>query len=197
MSTYYTYYTEAKVNGEMKWIDPVYPDKDGKNRKICSIWGQSWMGETANKLEELGRRATKEILSRELGNYLYKHYNPDAEDPWERYEPIVYLLDYAKIKELLLKNGGYEHHAYVTHDYAAKWRTDEIADIYEWLSPQEYHKLSDEEKRAYEYLEWDDIDGWVNGFKEIDKVVSVRLRDLDESDYSLKIESPRVILEIS
>lgn len=51
MSTHNDFYVEARVNGEWRWIDPLYPNKEGENRRI-NFWGRSNMNNTYEKIED-------------------------------------------------------------------------------------------------------------------------------------------------
>ena len=47
------------------------------------------------------------------------------------------------------------------------YQTGEIDDIYECLSAEEYLELPDEQKKFYQFYEWNSADGWYVHFKGI------------------------------
>ena len=191
MSVDRVFYTEAKINGEWRWIDPKYPNKNGEEKRGCAVWGKSWLAETADYARDVGKGLGEDEISKELADVIFAN-----SENWGMWHPDVFELPYDYIVAQLLKVGDFEHYGFVSKETISRFKIDEIDDIYEWLSADDYTKLSAEAQKAYRYFEWDSVDGWVQGFKVLKQIMEVRLRDIKEADYSIRIEKLRFVVEI-
>lgn len=160
MSTSYYIYTEVCVDG--KWICINNKVKNVNNNKEViseTYWNgsRSYFEKTADKIEEIGSRLEYEELSDEVKSVFQ---NPEyfrgfsvTPDAMSSYFP----------KDKTLK----EFCGYVQKEILFCYQTGEIDDIYERLSAEEYSELSDEQKKFYQFYEWNSADGWYVHFKEI------------------------------
>ena len=194
MGVHHTFYSEVKFNGEWQWLDPLLPQAYNKEQqKSSAIWGKSWLWNTSEKAQVVGRPLEREDLSKELAAYVFR-----GSEHWDPlYRPCITELPFGEINELLKNCGGHEHYGFVPKETIAMWETNALFDIYEWLSADEFRKLSKEAQKAYRYYEWDSTDGWVQGFKLLQKIMEVRLSDLDQAGWDdNKIEGARFVVVI-
>ena len=193
MSICYHFYAEAKINGVWRWIDPKYPDENGEEKHSVTQ-GQSSFRATYNYAERGGRSLKGEEVSNELAEKIFKKSGCDDE---VFYEAPKIELTFDFIIEQLAKVGEHEHYGFVPREIVSRWETDDLDDIYEWLPAKDFSELSQEAQKGYQYLEWDSLDGWVNGFKALKQIMEVRLKDVKNANYSAKIEEPRFVVAIS
>lgn len=194
MGIHRLFYTEVKINGEWQWVDPPLPQEHNKKvSKSSAIWGKSWLQETSDKAEDLGKSLGREDLSKELAAHVFR-----GSEHWDPcYRPYITELNFKDINQALKSSGGHEHYGFVPKETITKWETYELFNIYEWLSAEDFQKLSKEAKKAYRYYEWDSTDGWVQGFKLLQKIMEVRLSDLDQAGWDdEKIEKARFVVVI-
>lgn len=167
MSTYYTLYLEAKINGEWKCLNHEIPYLDDKKHESPTYLAETyWSGSrsyfqnTADKLLELGYRGSYEELS-EVLRARYK-YN---DDNMRFFHCVITPLDI--MRSIMPKGFLKEYHGIVHKNTIFAYETGDIEDIYDYISSEEYVKLTCEEKRLYQYYEWNSSDGWYGNFVDI------------------------------
>ncbi len=189
MSTSYYIYTEIKYNG--KWIclnNKIKKVKGEKEEMAVTYYSgsRSYFGETYNKLEAMGDKISKKELSNEL-----REMYGNEKDEFEDY-PVV--VDFEKMKKCIPKRDLYEHHGYVYKDMVASYLLKEQEDIYEWLDLEEYNKLSDDDKKFYEYFEWNDEQGWFKYFKKIIEHVNWQLYEWQDVNHLEEVDKVRLVV---
>lgn len=171
MSTYYTLYLEAKINGEWKCLNHEIPYLDDRTHESPTYLSETyWSGSrsyfqaTADKLLELGYRGNYEELSEQIRSW-YKYDDDDDDNDMRFFNCIITPLDI--MRNIMPKGFLKECHGIVHKNTIFAYETGDIEDIYECLSSEEYAKLTCEEKRLYQYYEWNSPDGWYGNFKNI------------------------------
>ena len=142
----------------------------------------------------MGRHLSKSDLSQELASYIFR-----GEEHWDKsYQPTLIELTYRDLCEAL-KNcpNGYEFHAFVEKQRVQDFEIGESFGIYKYLSASDFNKLSKEAQKAYQFYEWDDPDGWVQGFKLLKRIMQVHLSDLDQAGWEENdIKGARFVVSI-
>ncbi len=87
-----------------------------------------------------------------------------------------------------------EYHGYVNKNIISSYLIREQKDIYEFISIEEYKKLSFEEQLLYDYFEWDDSQGWFKYFKIIIEHVKWQLFELKDVNFLKEIDGVRIIV---
>ena len=154
MSSSYHLFTEGFVDG--KWVCLNAYLKKNDDYEIVETYysgSRSYFSSTFDKLEEIGQSVRKEDLSQEVRHWL---------GVGERGRTcIVHLED---IRKTMPHAQKYECHGYVEKNMIFLLESNEIEDIYEYLSPDEYLELDEEVRKSYQYYEWNDAMGWYTHF---------------------------------
>lgn len=112
-----------------------------------------------------------------------------------RYKFACYRLTYgeskspdriAKIKADLASKGKDGYSIAITYD-----ASDNILDF---VSVDEYRKMEDELKKAYQYFEWNDRSGAYRYYEEIQKKVAAQVKDWKAINPRAEITSVRIML---
>ena len=171
MSTYYSVYAEANVDGKWYCLCPYF--KTGKeNLKTHSLfWAQSVFYDVYNDLEDYcqGRgipddmsEGLREIFPENLQD---KMENWIGEITWgEFYERSLFYVNFARaIAPRVKKDKPFKYEGYVLKRELAAFEIDEIDQFSEWLTSDEYTALSEKQKRQYQYYRWNDPYGdyWI------------------------------------
>lgn len=170
MSTSYFLYTEAYIDNKWVCINPGF-DKEGKRRLAMTYesGSRSYFGQTADKIEEIGERLRFEDLSAEL----QARYETCRDDEFVR----ILSAEVNIMRGCLPPGQAHEHHGIVLKDSVFAYESDDVEDLYESITPEEYAKLDDVGKQFYQYYEWDDPMGWFVHFKEILEHVHWQIHD--------------------
>lgn len=76
----------------------------------------------------------------------------------------------------------------------AAFQNDESDNILDFVSIDEYRKMEDELKKAYQYFEWNDRSGAYRYYEEIQKKVSAQVKDWKAINPRAEITSVRIML---
>ncbi|MBO2526840.1 MAG: hypothetical protein CW335_01465 [Clostridiales bacterium] len=160
MSTSYFLYTEAYIDNKWVCINPTF-EKEGKRRlaKTYESGSRSYFSQTADKIEEIGRRLRFDDLSAEL----QARYETCRDDEFVR----ILSAEVNIMRGCLPPGQAHEHHGIVLKDSVFAYESGDVEDLYELITPEEYAKLDEVGKQLYQYYEWDDPMGWFVHFKEI------------------------------
>ena len=205
MSASYTFFVEAKINGNWRCINNLVPhfekERDsGECENKCeyvmtdTYWNgsRSYFSRAFEKYCELGTKIRFEDLSFELRNR-YKKWTEDESknDPFaEYYSPVA--LDF-NVLVTYVDDKKFDHHGLIHKDQVFEY---ENGDIEELCCPEhdEIKDLSPEEMKAYEYYEWDDWWGWNWGLKELKRRVVLDVQRFEEiNDIYYKKPEYRII----
>ena len=102
-------------------------------------------------------------------------------------------VDKEKYRQMLNASGK-EHSAFALRSEVAAFQNDESDDIWDFVSVDEYRKMDDELKKAYQYFEWNDRSGAYRYYEEIQKKVSSQVRDWKAINPRDGISSIRILL---
>lgn len=94
----------------------------------------------------------------------------------------------------LLNTSGKEHSAFALRSEVAAFQNDESDNILDFVSVDEYRKMEDELKKAYQYLEWNDRSGAYRYYEEIQKKVAAQVKDWKAINSRAEITSVRIML---
>lgn len=94
----------------------------------------------------------------------------------------------------LLNTSGKEHSAFALRSEVAAFQNDESDNILDFVSVDEYRKMEDELKKAYQYFEWNDRSGAYRYYEEIQKKVSAQVKDWKAINPRAEITSVRIML---
>ena len=195
MSTYYDFYLDGIVKGKRISLVPLtYNIEKNKYGLSAFYYGQSILGETYDKILEIGGRVPFDSLPDDLKRRC-KRFDDDDESRQDMPEYLRDSLVGCKLEDMrrIVPKDRMELHGYVLKDSISAYTMGET-DFIEPVNIEEYNNMSPEEKRLYEYFEWDDNYGFVKYFKEL-IVLSDAMIELFESAnyYSAELSDARVI----
>lgn len=76
----------------------------------------------------------------------------------------------------------------------AAFQNNESDNIWDFVSVDEYRKMEDELKKAYQYFEWNDRSGAYRYYEEIQKKVAAQVKDWKVINPRTEITSVRIML---
>ena len=173
MSASYYIYAETLIDGFWRCICPYV--KNLKKDKLSMIetyysGSRSYFSETFDKLRELGVNADKTTISKEISS---RHEESWQDDNY----PYVFAVDYDVLKKYAPKNNEKEMHGYVSKNDIFEYEKGDLDEIWNYLNGEEFRSLSSEEKKYYQYFEWNSADGWYRYFGEIKDSVDRQLEN--------------------
>lgn len=191
MSSHYFLYTEIKHNGKWYCLNKEMPRiKDNTTSLACTYYSgsRSYFHEAADKLEELNDGLNLDDAS----DVIKEKYGKYKDDKFIS----KYAVDFESIKSVMPKNMKHEYHGFVKKDTIFRYESNDIEEIYESITPEEYSKLDEKAKQAYEYYEWDDPMGWFVHFKEIIEHVNWQMYEWYDVNFMEEPEKIRIIMFI-
>lgn len=84
--------------------------------------------------------------------------------------------------------------AFALRSEVAAFQNDESDNILDFVSVDEYRKMEDELKKAYQYFEWNDRSGAYRYYEEIQKKVAAQVKDWKAINPRAEITSVRIML---
>lgn len=173
MSASYYIYAEILIDGDWKSICPYV--KNLKKDKLSMVetyysGSRSYFSETFDKLRELGINADKSTISKEISS---RHEESWQDDNY----PYVFAVDYDTLKKYAPRNNEKEMHGYVSKNDIFEYEKGDLDEIWNYLNGEEFRNLSSEEKKYYQYFEWNSADGWYRYFGEIKNSVDRQLEN--------------------
>ena len=149
MSIYYDLFLEGLVEGEWRCLSPSFVDADGNYKVAPILSGQSAMGEMLRDIDCW--HGLPDGLSAQIVNVLWKKTNSAGEKTEEIDESCV---EWFPLSDIKADPARFEHEAYISRETANAFELNEIYEIWEWITPEEYGSLPADEKRAYTYYRW-------------------------------------------
>ena len=189
MSTSYFLYTEIKINNKWYCINNKIKDLDKEEYGLSTTYSSgsySYFRETYDKLEFIGNPINKNELSDELK----EKYGTEK----LQYETLPLAVSWEDIKACIPSEKISEYHGYVNKNIISSYLIEEQEDIYDYISIDEYKKLSFEEQLLYDYFEWDDSQGWFKYFKIIIEHVKWQLFEWEDVNFLKEIDGVRIIV---
>lgn len=183
MSVEYFIYTEKKING--KWQCLNRKNFDGLYSLTYWSGSRSQFTESYEKLRDIGNKISIKDLSEELQKEFKE------EDSWEEDSDVIFV-SYEKLNEVLPKEKIYDKSGFVLKEDVASYLLDGVPILDYIKDTKRYNELSDEEKKLYQYFEWNDFDGWYYNLQKIKEHIYWQCYELEEST-----ENVRVVLLVS
>ena len=171
MSTVYTVYAEANVDGKWYSLCPYFMNNKGETRTHSIFWAQSAFWEVNNYLEGyMIGRGIPEDMSDGLRAIFHEDLHEEIESwgghiTWEKYyESCIYYVNFDKaIVPKVNKDKPYKYEGFVLKKELAAFEVYEIEEFSEWLTQEEYNALTEKQKRQYIFHRWNDPYGeyWI------------------------------------
>lgn len=199
MSTYYNFYTEAKINGEWHDIDPIgiCVDHDGTicDMRYMTYWNgsRSYFGETYERLAEYGHRINFSDTSKEFR---------EEHDSWDEKNMKYACLSAISLADLkrAMPKVPYEFCGVYKKSDVDSYRAGEIEDLYEKeLTPEElvlYAQMDETGKKCYDYFEWSFYDSPHHNLPILLDAVEHRIKDFEALSFD-RADDYRILMYIS
>ena len=164
MSVYHFVYAEINVDGKWYNLSPYYKNKDGEYKTHPVFWMQSAFSEVYHELlNYVWMRGIPDDMSESLREHFKEDLDEKYDDlfgkmTWrEYYNQSVICVNFANaIADRLKKKKPYKYEGYVSKREWAAFENDEIEEIGEWLTKEEYEDLDPKEKRQWIWRQWND-----------------------------------------
>ena len=171
MSTYYSVYAEANIDGKWYSLCPYFRNNKGETKTNAIFWAQSVFWEVNNYLEDsmIGRGipedmsdGLREIFHEDLQEEMKNWGHPIT---WGKYyESCIYYVNFDKaVVPKVNKDKPYKYEGFVLKKELAEFEVYEREEFSEWLTQDEYNALTDKQKRQYIFHRWNDPYGeyWI------------------------------------
>lgn len=171
MSTVYTVYAEADVDGKWYSLCPYFMNNKGETKTHSIFWAQSAFWEVNNYLEDfMIGRGIPEDMSDGLRAIFHENLQEEIESwgghiTWEKYyESCIYYVNFDKtIVPKINKDKPYKYEGFVLKKELAEFEVYEREEFSEWLTQEEYNALTEKQKRQYVFHRWNNPFGeyWI------------------------------------
>lgn len=172
MGADYTLYTEVKrKDGNWHAMNGMYySEKEEQYVLSETYWNGSrtYFNNTYNKIKEIG----KSIKASELSEDVLKKEDWVKEDT----DAPIISVSWKELQKAIPKTNRKELSGFVAKRNIWAYENDND-EICEYLSGEMYRALSEEEKKEYEFYEWDDRYGWYSNLKYIAEKVTCQISD--------------------
>ena len=184
MSSSYYLYSEALIDG--KWTCLNAYMKTGEKYVMAETYysgSRTYFSSTFEKLEEIGQQINKDNLSPELQEIIGDINGSQS-----------FFISLCDLQKAMPFSQKYENHGYVEKSIIFLFESEEVENIFEWLSSKEYMELDEEAKKIYQYYEWNSVIGWYIHFVEIMERVKWQKYDWTMAhNYFGRIENIRLL----
>lgn len=189
MSISYFIFTEVQVNGQWHCINPqvmkLLPIEHLILVPTLRSDSRYQFEKAYRQLEYDGHPFTVDEMSRNLQASVNDWLTPE--------DSVRIAVCYDDILKLL-NTSGKEHSAFALRSEVAAFQNDESDSILDFVSVDEYRKMEDELKKAYQYFEWNDRSGAYRYYEEIQKKVAAQVKDWKAINPRAEITSVRIML---
>lgn len=189
MGTTYTLFTEAKVNGKWYCINEtviqLQPTEHPVIVPTLRTNARMSFAKADRELHEDGYSIKLDEVSESLRKTVVEWLNPE-------YSSIL-AVPYDKIASQVNATGK-EHCAFALRSEVAAYENGENDDIWDFVSVNEYKRMDDELKKAYQYYEWNDLSGTYRYYEAIGQAVTNQLANWKTVNKLEKIEEVRVLM---
>lgn len=204
MSTYYNFYTEAKVGDTWYCIDPRVlqlecGDKPMTYRLNYTYWNgsRSYFGEAYDKLEEISSNIRFEDASAEFHVHKILDWRGDDKDVAPYYDGVLRVIPYHRLRELYEASKTPENCGLYKRTDIVRYEDGLLEDLYELeIDPEKYSGLAEEARRIYQYYEWNDHMSWRFQIPILYKLVAARIREFEDVN-SFECDDVRVLMYTS
>ena len=171
MSTYYSIYAEANVDGKWYSLCPYFKNDKGEAKTHSIFWAQSAFWDVNNELEDhsLGC-GIPDDMSDGLREIFHENLQDKMESwggsiTWDKYyNGSIYYVNFAHvIVPKVNKDKPYKYEGFVMKKELAEFEVYEREEFSEWLTQDEYSALTEKQKRQYIFHRWNDPYGdyWI------------------------------------
>lgn len=171
MSTYYSIYAEANVDGKWYSLCPYFKNDKGEAKTHSIFWAQSAFWDVNNELEDhsLGC-GIPDDMSDGLREIFHENLQDEMESwggsiTWDKYyKGSIYYVNFARaIVPKVNKDKPYKYEGFVLKKELAEFEVYEREEFSEWLTQDEYDDLTEKQKRQYIFHRWNDPYGdyWI------------------------------------
>lgn len=171
MSQEYIFFTEIEHEGQWvcinNYVTRMHPIEHLVLIPTYEFHARSFFERAYDQLNEDGVRYKEDELSEELKRKIYDHIR--------EFEYGMVCVDYEKIKSYLNRRTK-EHCAFALRSEVASYEDGDDFDIYDYVTKEQYEKMDDELKKAYQYYEWNTHDGVFRHYDAISKAVEQQLK---------------------
>jgi hypothetical protein len=172
MGADYYIYTEVKrKDGNWHILNGQYYSESDNSYKIAETYwsgSRTYFSRTYNKLRDIGHIIRPSELSPEVF----------AKEDWmnEDEGDCVIAVSLNELRKAIPRTTRHKCCGYVHKSQLWDYEADG-GEIDDYLSAEEYDKLSDAEKKEYEFYEWDDPMDWYIHLKEISTIVNFQINE--------------------
>lgn len=165
MSTYYSVYAEANVDGKWYSLCPYFKNSKGEKKTGCIYWAQSRFYDVYCDLEDYARGwGIPEDVSEGIREFFHENLEDVAQEwgehpvTWgEWYSSSLFYVNFSQaIASKINKDKPYKYEGYVLKKELAAIEVYELEEFSEWLTQSEYNSLTDKQKRRYIFHQWND-----------------------------------------
>ncbi len=154
-------------------------------------------------------------ISAELKN-IFPHEDDEVAEKFSRnitykqyYNQTLFVVNYGKaVKSRVNADKPTRYQGYVDKRCLAAFELGEVDYIANWVHPNEYAKLSTDEKKKYTYYEWNEYDDWYTVYVDLVKKVDclldffkewafANIKDANLDELSPSADYVRLIIERS
>ena len=175
MSTYYFVYAEVNVGGKWYNLSPYYKNKAGEFKTHPIFWMQSGFYDAYCDLSE---RSEGRGVPDDMSASLRKHFHTNLDEQYDAlfgkmtwrdyYNQQLFSVNFANaIVDPVKKKKEFKYEGYVSKKDKADFENDDIYEINEWLTKEEYDDLPPEEKRRWIWFRWNDPYGTNDIYNEL------------------------------
>lgn len=189
MGTTYSLFTEAKVNGKWYCINEtviqLQPTEHPVVVPTLRTNARMSFAKADRELHEDGYSIKLDEVSESLRKTVVEWLNPE-------YSSIL-AVPYDKIASQVNATGK-EHCAFALRSEVAAYENGESDDIWDFVSVNEYKRMDDELKKAYQYYEWNDLSGTYRYYEAIGQAVTNQLANWKTVNGLEKIDEVRIVM---
>lgn len=180
MSADYSLYTEVRIDGKWQTLNARVLNAKTHELELSETYhssSRSYFAESLNKIREIGFPVPIEDISQDIRK----------SNSWTESGDVVpiYGCSLSSLRKCVPNPAEHECHGFVTKDEVFGVEHGLIDEPFSSLSIDEYHALDEEEKKAYQYYEWNTADGWYNTFCDILAHIKWQLQDWYDINYFL------------
>lgn len=189
MSTYYNFYTEAKIGDVWHCIDPkvLRLGSSGDPYKLThTYWSgsRSYFGEAHDKLMDISSKIRFDDTSSEFRTTKTMDWRGSGEELAPYYDSILRVMPYWRLSELNDRAKKPEYCGLYKNSDIELYESDELEDLFEReISPEAYSKLVDDARRIYRYYEWNYATSWRRQIPRLFERVVDRIREFENTNY--------------
>lgn len=189
MGTTYTLFTEVEVRDKWYCINEIVTRLNPTEHLVIvptlRTNAQMSFAKANRELNEDGYGIRCEELSENLRAAVDEWLTPEHSS--------LIAIPYDKIASQLNASGK-EHCAFALRSEVAAYENGESDDIWDYVSVNEYKRMDEELKKAYQYYEWNDMSGTYRYYEIIGQAVSHQLENWNAVNPSEQIDEIRVVM---